>query len=205
MAILRLKALTQLAECITNLVPSLKGKICAGPAEAPHRLAFPHLAINPVRFQYFPDQAAEVKPLGATQVLLNVGRIEGTVQLRLGARTHVQRATLEEQILEVFLQRPGSPGVLVTKVPQCHDAIVAWELDTHTWANEKAFDKKWYSIMTVAAQLPALVTRGSVHTLEEIRLTLTEDLSTPITQVPADEQETVSVQPDGSITVAVGP
>lgn len=214
MSVLRLEALNQLSECITNQIPELRGAVCAGPAESNHRLEFPSLSITPIRFKYFPDQAAEIGDLNGTDpqgghlpntVLLNVGRHEGTIQLRLGAKTNRQRATLEQKILDVFLMRPGSPGILVTSVPQCHNATVAWELDADEWESEMAFNKKWYSIMVVACQLPALITRGSVHTIEEIRLTLTDDLSTEITQVPADAQETVSVAIDGTLTSAAGP
>jgi hypothetical protein len=202
-----------LAECIEDRVPALRNKICKGPAESPKKLGFPSLAIIPVKFRFFPDQAAEIYQLTGRSVeghppgtvLLNVGRHEGTIQLRLGATTARQRAELEEAVLQVFLERPGSPGVLVTPIPQCHNAIVAWELDTDEWENERAFDKKWYSIMTVAAQLPAFVTRGSVHTIEELRLTLTDDLSSDITSVPADQQETVAIAEDGTLTEATGP
>jgi hypothetical protein len=213
MAVLRYEALILLAKCIGDAVPAIRGKICAGPAESPKRLGFPHLSINPIKFKYFPDQAAEPVELGDPdttehargKVLLNVGRHEGLIQLRLGAQTARLRAELEEKILAVFLGREGSPGVLVTPIPKCHNATVAWELDGDEWENEKAFDKKWYSIMTVMAQLPALVTRGSVYSIEELRLTLTEDLSTPIESVPAEEQETVQISEDGTIVAAVGP
>ena len=90
-------------------------------------------------------------------------------------------------------------------MPSCQNAIVAWELDTDEWEHERAFDKKWYSIMAVAAQLPALVTRGSVHTIEELRLTLTDDLSSDITSVPENQQETVEIADDGTLTSATGP
>jgi len=213
MAVLRYEALRLLAACISDAVPALRGKICAGPAESPKKLTFPSLSLLPVSFKFMPDQAAEPYQLGDPdttvhvdgKVLLNVGRHEGLIQLRLGAQTARLRAELEEQILAVFLGRPGSPGVLVTAVPQCHNATVAWELDTDEWVNERAFDKKWYSLMTITAQLPALVTRGSVYTIEELRITLTDDLSLPIAQVPADQQETIDVAQDGTITPATGP
>ncbi len=205
MAVLRIEVLKILAECIANKVPALRNRICAGPAESPKKLGFPSLAIIPVRFRYFPDQASEYRDPGPGRACMNVGRHEGTVQLRLGAQTHIRRSALEDAILDVFLEREGAPGVLVTAIPNVLDATVAWELDTDEWENERAFDKKWYSILTVMAQLPALVTRGSAHTMEEIRLTLTEDLTTPIEQLPAGDQETVLIGADGSITPAAGP
>ena len=201
MSVIRTHALDLLAQCIATYVPELKGKICAGPTEAPKVRQWPHLSIWPVRFKYYPDQAHQHKELGSTRVVMNVGRHEALVQLRLGANTHNQRLALEEKLLNVFLRTPGRPGVLVNFIPNCHDATVAWELDEDEWENELAFSKKWFSIMTVLGQIPALVTRDSVYTIEELRLSLTEDLSTDFTTLPSSAVETVSVEEDGSITV----
>jgi len=206
MAVIRIEALRRLAALIQTSVPALKGRVCGGRAEAPKRLAFPHLSIFAVRFNYFPDQAELAKTLGNSRAVYNVGRVEGTVQFRLGATSANQRYELEQAIMEnVFWSDIERPGIVVFQVPDCHDAVVAFELDSDEWSDERAFDKKWYSVMTAALQLPALVTKGSVYDMEEIRLTLTEDLSTPIVTVPPSEKETVSIAEDGSVTVAIGP
>ena len=94
---------------------------------------------------------------------------------------------------------------LVTAVPECHDATVAWELDTDEWEDEKAFDKKWYSVMTVAAQLPVLVTREGVPKIEEVRVSLTENLDADFDQLPSSSLETVTVNEDGTIDPAANP
>jgi hypothetical protein len=199
MAVLRTHAMDALKACIALYVPELQGKICAGPTEAPKTRVWPHLAIYPVRFSYFPNQAHEHKELGASKVVMNVGRHEGLVQLRLGATTHNRRIELEEKVINVFLRTPGRPGVLVTEIAACHDATVAWELDTDEWQNELAFSKQWFSLLTVLVQIPALVTREGVYSIEELRLTLTEDLTTPYDDLPASQQETVKLLEDGSL------
>lgn len=200
MAVIRSHAMKLLAECIALYVPELKGKIGAGPCEAPQQRQWPHLNIWPIRFTYHPDQAAWHKDLGPSRAVMNVGRHEGIVQLRLGANTHERRLDLEEKVLSVFLRTPGRPGVLVTPVPDCHDATVAWELDTDEWENELAFSKKWFSILAVLVQIPALVTRDGAYSMEELRLTLTSDLTTPIDDVPASQQETAELLEDGTVT-----
>ena len=206
MSLIRIRALQKLADQIALCVPALKGKICGGAAEAPKRLGFPSLGIYAVRFRYFPDQALLFKETGLSTAVFNVGRVEATVQLRLGAQTAQRRYELEQQIMEnVFWADLSRPGVVLFSVEDCHDAVVAFEADAEEWDDERAFDKKWYSTMTVMAQLPALVRKGGIPTMEEIRLTLTEDLSTPIESIPAGEQETVSIATDGTITPAAGP
>lgn len=206
MSVIRIAALQRLADQIQACVPELRGKVCGGAAEAPHTLSFPNLAIFGVRFRYFPDQAALHCESGPSRATMNVGRVEGTVQLRLGAQTSSRRYELEQKLMEnVFWADIERPGVVVFKLPEHHDAVIAFELDTDEWIDEKAFEKKWYSLMTVALQLPALVTKGSIYSLEEVRLALTEDLTTPIVSVPADEIEAVSISESGDITPAAGP
>lgn len=200
MSVLRVHALQALADAIALAVPELAGRIGAGPCEAPKQRLWPHLNIDPVRFTYHPDQAEEHRAIGTSRVVMNVGRHEGLVQLRLGATTHIRRLELEEKVLSVFLSTAGRPGVLITEVPDYHDAVIAWELGEDEWENELAFDKKWFSIMTVQVQIPALVTRDGVYTIEDLRLTLTDDLETPIADVPATKIETVSIDDDGTIT-----
>lgn len=203
MAVLRTYALSKFAECLGNRIPELKGKISGGPCEAPKARVWPHLNIWPIRFTYYPDQAAEHVELGATRMLMNVGRHEGTVQLRLGAATHLQRMELEQKVLDVFLGQVGRPGIIVIPVPECHDAIVAWELDDDEWVNELAFANKWFSIMTVRVQIPALVVRESVYELSDLRVSLTEDLETDVADIPASEVDTVSIDEDGVLTLSV--
>lgn len=206
MSVIRSEALLRLAEFVGNTIPALKGKVCAGHAESPKRLGFPHLSITAIRFRFFPDQASEHQHIGASAGVFNVGRVEGTVQLRLGAQTANRRYALEQEILEkVFWADLSRPGIVLFDVPSCHDARIAFELDESGWDDEKAFDKKWYSFATLALQMPALVTQGSVHTIEEIRLTLAEDLTSPASDIPDGSKESVSFDETGTITLIANP
>lgn len=198
MAVIKTHALDGLAKYIRERVPELAGKINAGPCEAPKIRTWPHLNIWPIKFRYYPDQAS-LHSSSRSKVVMNVGRHEGTVQLWLGATTDRRRRDLEDKVMDVFLSTPGRPGIVFFPVP-CHDdAVVAWELVDGEWRNELALGKKWFSILAVTAQIPALVTRDGVYTIDDLRLTLTEDLTSEITEIPASQQETVRVLEDGSI------
>lgn len=204
MAVLRIRTLEVLAATIERLCPDLQGRVCAGPAEHPKRLGFPSLAIIPAAYSFFPDQDGEVWfcPDAGNTAVFKVGRHEATIQLRLGAKTARQRYALEHAVSQIFISQRRRPGVLVVQVPDCWNAVVAYEFDQTEWRNELAFDKQWYSIASVTVQLPALVERGGVYTIEELRSCFTEDLSTPIESVPAAQVECVSIDESGNITVA---
>lgn len=205
MAVIRTEALQRFADRIAACVPELTGRICGGAAEAPHQLAFPNLAIIAVRWRFLPDQVEEFKQLNSSTAIFEVGEMEATVQMRLGAQNYARRAELEQAIMEkVFWADLEHPGVVAFPLEACHDALVAFELGDDEWEDEKAFDKKWYSILTVDAFLPALVTQKA-YTIEEVRLVLTEDLTTPIVTVPFSGKETISIDEDGNMTTVASP
>ena len=199
MSVLRTRALELFKAFLECNVPELENSICAGPAEAPKMRTWPHLAISPVRFTLYPNQEFVHDGTLPTQAVLNVGRFEGLVQLRLGATSTRMRAELESKVTNCFFLQEGRPGVIVLPVPECPDAIVAWELDADEWSNEAAFTKQWYSIMTVTVQIPALVTRDGVYTIEDLQLILTDDLTTAASSLPDSKKETVQVLEDGTI------
>ncbi len=201
---IRIRALQVLADLVQSCVPELRGKVCGGASENPHRLEFPSLGIYGVRFTFFPDQQEFIRKLGATRALFNIGRVEGTIQMRLGASSARQRYELEDKILEkVFWADIDRPGIALLTIQDCNDARVAFELDGSSWEDEKAFDRKWFSVLTARLQLPVLVTQSPVYDIAEIRLTVTEDLTTPIVSVPAAEKETVSIDELGGFTLVV--
>lgn len=199
MAVIRTHAMNRLISALEAAVPDLRGKVCKmGEPNQPR--VWPTLQILPIRFKYYPMQEHEHKELGTTRLVVDVGRHEGTVQLRLGATTPQKRWDLEDEILDVFLSPEGRPGVLITSIEKVHDAVVVWELDADEWENEKVFTKKFFSIMTVTVQIPALVTRDGVYTIEHLRMTLTEDLETDFDDLPAGWYETVTIDEDGDLT-----
>ncbi len=199
MAVIRTHTMSALISVIEAAVPALRGKICKmGEPNQPRE--WPTLQILPIRFKYYPMQSHEHKELGAHRLVEDVGRHEGTIQLRLGATNPQARWDLEDEILDIFTSQEGRPGVLLTTIEEVHDAVVAWELDTDEWENEMVFTKKFFSIMTVTVQIPALVVRGSVYTIEHLRFALTEDLETEYTDLPAGSIETVTIDEDGGLT-----
>lgn len=203
MAVLRIAAFEKLAACIRAYIPELSTAVCPGPAAPSHRLHFPSLAISPLRFRYQPEQAKEWKHLNFATTVFEVGKHEAQIELRLGAKNHYQRAAIEEKLIHFFLRTPGSPGVVVHRIHDCFDALVAWELEDEEWEPEKIFDEKWYSILTITGQIPALVCRDDAYTINELQLGLTQDLSTAFTNLTistSSSVELVEIGEDGTVT-----
>ena len=201
MSVIRLRVLEVLRDCVARLVPELEGHICAGHAEANHKLEWPNLSLVPVSWRFHPDQDGEVyTDLGPGRAVYVVGRHEALIQMRLGARTMRERARLEHLVTQVFVSQHLRPGVLVVRIRDCQQAVVAYEFDDTEWKDEAAFEREWYSIIEVVAQVPALVERGGYYTIEEIRSTFTQDLSTPAASLPAESLSTVRIDENGIIT-----
>ena len=195
--IIRIRALEALAATIERLVPQLEGLVRAGHAEHPKKQEWPTLTIIPTSWRFFPDQDdTEHSIESASKAVINVGRHEAVVQLIIAARSSRKRYELEHAITQVFVSQEGHPGTL----PDLFDALIAYEMDESAWADEMAFDKVWRSIMTVTCIIPALVERGAVYTINEIRVSLTEDLLTPFASLPSSEIETVSIDENGDLT-----
>ncbi len=202
MSVLRLKALDKLQECIEEAIPELVGRICAGPSEANHRLTFPSLSITPISFKYQPNQAKPHHNATHSTVIMEVGKHEADVQLRVGASTHRERVILEDKILQLFLEQELAPGILVTPIADCWDAHVVWELEDEEWEDEKAFDSKWYTTISITGQIPALVTRKDAYTIEQLQLGLIEDFTTTLNSSTINTTagvEVVQINQDGSI------
>lgn len=204
MAVIRIRVLEALASVIGRCVPELEGHICAGPAEGTHKLEWPHLVITAASWAFKPNQDGDVwQDLGPSRAVFNVGHHSCLLQLRLGASSANKRAALEHAVSQVFISQPMRPGVLVVTLPDIHCAVVAYEFDSTEWHDENAFDKAWYSIAVVEAQVPALVERGGVYTLEEIRSSFTEDVTTdPGSDISADALFTVGIDENGLITAS---
>ena len=211
MSLLRVRALEMLAQCLANSIAPLSAgvEICAGPAEANHKLEFPHLALIPAIFNYLPDQGREytvngVAPdVGARTIVMDVGRFEVLVQLRLGTKTARQRYDIEDRISNLFLSQPMSPGVLVVEIPNCMDAYASFEYQDHSWGQERAFEKEWYSTTTINAIVPALVTRSGVNDIDQFVTTITEDMTSLFINIPASSLESKSVDSSGTLSLYV--
>lgn len=206
MAVIRLEAWRRLGELIVCSIPELTDRVVIGQADAGRTQGWPSLVIDPRRMAYHPDQAEEVFEPSPGAVVMNVGRHEGPVQLRLGAATPFERYELEQRVLDLFLETPLHPGVLFSQVTACANLgpfTAAWELDEDEWGDEKAFSQEFYSDMTVLGIIPALVTRREAYTIQQLLLGIN------YTQTPTDgsppaftssEVEVVQVNEDGTIT-----
>jgi hypothetical protein len=189
----RTHALARLVAALEAACPKLAGRITAE-ADRDEKMAWPKCGVRLVRAPFKAYDSRKVVRIGGDTVF-EVGHFEPLVQLRLGAPTHRQRVDLGEELLGAFLGTGFRPGILVTPLPDCHDTVAAWELDDEGWNDEAAFDKKWWSVMTVQGWIPALV-RVATFTVEELRLAFTEDMTS--TTPPASQVETVSVNEDGT-------
>jgi hypothetical protein len=206
MAIVRLEALRELEKLIVCAIPELKGKVCVGQQGAGHDLAFPHLTLDPTKMRYVPDQADESAEPAPNTVVMNVGRHEGILQIRIGAASLFQRYELEQKVIDLFLETPLHPGIIFSQVTSCPTLgqfTAAWELDEDEWQDMAAFSNQFYSMITCLAIIPALVTRREAYTIKQLQLGLTHDFNTAFDEVSFNDDppvEVVQINQDGSIT-----
>lgn len=209
MAVVRLEAMRALQKAIVDAVPEFgDGQMHVVISQAPpnKKLCLPSLVIDPVRFRYLPDQESEHFEPDPARLVLNVGRHEATVQLRLAAATPFERYELQDKLVDLFLRTEGHPGVLMTPVSACPalgEFLASWEMDEDEWQDEKVFDVQYWGMVTLTGVIPALVTRG-VHRMEDIRLGLTGDFETAFgsANVAASSStvEVVRINEDGTFT-----
>ena len=206
MAIVRLEALRGLKARIECKVPELVGAICVGQADSAEDLVFPSLNIDPVRWRYNPHQAQDVRDAAPDRIVSNVGYHNATIQLRINAKNSYERADLEQKVLDLFLSNELRPGILLTNIVSCPDLadfVAAWEFDEDEWEDGGAFSNQFESVLAINGVIPALVTYGSVHTIEQLLLGITHDMSTVFTAVTFDtsaDVEVVEINQDGTIT-----
>jgi hypothetical protein len=208
--IVRIEAFRALERLLACEIPELDGHICTGQSPAGEIQEYPSLTIDPGRLTYEPHQALEVAKLPGARAIYNVGSHDGPVSLRLVATSVGERWTLEQKVLDVFLSQLdeegfGRPGVLVVPVSGCSNLsrqVATFELDEDEWNDARAFDRRYESVITLRASLPALATRCGVYTIHDLRLGLTADMATaftPSTMVPP-AVEVVRVEEDGTMT-----
>jgi hypothetical protein len=194
----RTHALARLVAALEAACPELAKRITPE-ADRDEQIKWPKLGIRVVRAPFKAYDRRKVTRVGGDTVY-DVGHFEALVQFRLGAPTHRQRTDLGEKLLGAFLGSGYRPGVLVTALPECHDTVAAWELDDEGWADEMAFEQKWFSTLTVTGFLPALV-RTTTYKIEHLRLVVGADLTS--TDPPPALVETVEVNEDGTLSQVV--
>lgn len=223
---IKIAALDRLAEVLGREIKGLRNRICVGPATRDKKLAFPSLALLPQRFTFLPHQADERdhvrdvdRSFGPRTAIFEVGTWQGLVEIRIGSKVARERYKMEYEVEQVFLgnadgtapdaqdvagQNWMRPGIILIDVPDCDNARCAFELSDDVWENEKVFSNEWYSVMRVVANIPALVRAKNVPSIDELSLSLTQDLETVVTTAAEADAlsdiETVAVASDGTIS-----
>mgnify|MGYP001565042282 CR=1 FL=1 len=193
MSRIRYTACKALADHVAGEIPALAGKVRILHGEPEDDAAYPGLTILPRRFSFEPWQEDEVwTPLTSTEMVTEVGTFSGTVELRLLALSGPQREVNEERLTRLFLARAGAPGVLVLtlaaleidETATLYSAPVAFTLEDGEWHEERVWDKRRYTYMTVGLTLPALV-RTTAPLIDLPILAINHDLASdvPVEQV----------------------
>ncbi len=212
-AVVRIEALRALAAVIAAWVPDLAGRICEGTPPSSEFEGMPNLSIQPARWDYEPDQAAESRTLPGNVVVWNVGRHSTPMVLSIVASTPEQRAQLEAAVIDLFLSQRHPltgmprPGILVVPVVAC-EALAEWlavfEYESDGWEDANAFDRQYETRIIVTALIPALTIERPVYTISELRLALARDLAPQPTRgaVAIPTTELVTINTDGTISNA---
>lgn len=132
-----------------------------------------------------------------TTQTVQVGDLSGTIELVLGATNPDQREVIEDAILSTFYRQTDQngfyrTGVLVVQLdPFLVDrqlnllpVPIGYCLQQESWDEEMVFERKRYSHLTLAVDLPALVTRSNVYDIDTLILALSNDLAATL---PTDE------------------
>lgn len=194
----RSHALRQLMRALETSCPDLKGRITAE-ADRDERMGWPKLGIALSNFTFMPSQRSTLRRLNDNTVVHEVGFFRVTALMRLGDPTAQGRADLGELVSGAFYTDATRPGILVTTIPECWDAVCAWSLDEDAWQDEMVFEKKAFIQTTLTGVIPAL-TKSRAYKISDLRLVFTSDMTTAAASIPAASQETVRINADGSTT-----
>jgi hypothetical protein len=210
-AVVRLEAFKSLIATIEAAIPELRGHIELVQVPPEQHLTFPSLAIVAgSHFRYDQSQEDEarddegnaIQP-DASSLVANLGAWETTVQFELACATLADRYAYEETLTELFNQRQGARGVLLTTVTSCPalgHILASWTLNDTGWKDDKAFSSQHWAVLEVDGTIPVLVTRRGTYTFEELRLGLTRDLSIPATPAGFSSVPVVEINADGTVT-----
>lgn len=196
------EGLKALADHIGARIPELGGAH-VGHADPEDLDGTPCAVLLPGRFSFDAHLGVdELTDQTTSEALLDVGCWDGTVELRVSAKSQAQRERLETQLAGLFMSARRR-GVLVVTTPTLtvngkvtlHEAPVAFSIISSSWEEEMVWDKKRYSFLTLAMSYPALVVETENYTIEEYHAALTEDLTS------ADPAyEALATDEDGNLT-----
>lgn len=192
----------QLAAYLEAQVPELAGKVHTVHAEPETYAAYPSLYILPGRSTPDWSQERDADDTLPGKLLVELGAWTGTWELRIPGKTPYEREELEQKVLDAFLQREGTPGLVVVEVANVvvggvtttHTARAGCSLDSAEWNEEMSFEKKRFSFLDVSVEYPILALRSDVPTIEVLDLAENGDLDSDVVE------ETVEIESDGTIT-----
>jgi len=168
---------------------------------------YPSVSVVARAFRYRQAQRSERSRVGGNQVY-NVGRFEGSVQIRVNGRTPDERGLPESKIEHEFL-RQDTPGTL-----ECQTADVSiagvnigaaklWlEFRNAEWRDEpvNAAERRRYSFIEVGCIYPALIVE-EVPLLTDLHLLFTRDLTTEV----GEEGDVTGIEHHDYLITADGP
>lgn len=204
-SVIKLEALRGLESAIVAGIPALAGNTTIVQEPPDQKVRFPSLAIIPAgspRFRFCYDQVHS-RPTSSS-IVAQVGTWEGSLQIRLAHANMHKRYEIQQEIENLFLQREGAPGVLlttITTVDNIADFLVSWDMDDGGWEEEFAFSSQEWAVTTLDYVIPALVRREGVFSIEDLRLGVTTDFNVPATSVAFDGlAHKYRINDDGTVT-----
>jgi hypothetical protein len=203
---LRKEAAKALGAFIAAQVPEFNNRFLVGQPDPEKQADFAGLVILPGRYKFESESEEEVDETLPTRALVEVGSLEGSVEVRIYARHAAVRDDLEQKVLEALVSREGSPGTIVVTVPGIVVGGATWgyapsctySLAGSDWQEEFAFEHRRYSFIELDSWLPMLVARNGVYTIEQMALAVTNDMTTEATTNLVLEQ--YQVAEDGTVT-----
>src|SRR5512141_1557987 len=125
------------------------------------KIKLPCLAIVPSKFRFDSIQERIHSEPDLTTAVFDVGTWSCTMQFRVGCATPAERYKIEQKVADLFMQREGAAGLLMTEAadPMLGDYLASWELDDAEWNDDKAFSNQHWAVTTFTGTIPALVTR----------------------------------------------
>lgn len=206
--VVKLDALNALAAAIAAAVPALVGKITIQQEPPATIESFPNLSIILAgRPQFSPADRELQQDLGGGVVVWNVGAWEAPLQMRLVTTNKIDRAKLEQQIVDYALSREGAPGIVVVPVVSATSIhwTAAFELeDNGQWMDQRVIEREFETVLTFNAVIPALTVQSNVYQIDKLVLGLTSDFTTqftPTTFAPP-AVELVVINQDGTLSTA---
>lgn len=211
--VVRIEALEAFTALVESQIPALVGRTCAGQAPSGELEKLPNLSIEPTRWMYAMDQAAQTATLPGNVVVYDVGNHEASCVVSIMATSPRQRATLEQQVIDLFLSSkhpltgmhmPGVIAFLISNCPEVSRWSSSFELDSDEWVETLAMDRRYESRMIVNATIPALTVDSPVYTMTAlimgVDVTPTPTDATTAPPVGDPTVELITINADGTIT-----